>query len=227
MPLADAYYLGVGAAAQPFDVRTESTRDGGSFGSRRVEVRQGEKLLLFGMTSHHDGDNGSDRQVAMPDLPPPGSLKDQREVRQERAKAAGKRRRRYLVEEVMDIRSVELPAEDGTLIAGRATWFRPRQPLGDEAVLHRAAIAFASDAGLVHVGLMAHAPDGGQVQAASLDHAIWFHREADANGWMLHVQRGLNLAGGRGFAGSRIFSQDGVLVASVAQEFLARTKRPA
>ena len=125
----------------------------------------------------------------------------------------------------MDIRPVDLPTAHGASIADRAAWFRPRQPLSAEPFLHRAAIAFASDAGLVRVGLMAHAARGGpEVQAASLDHAIWFHREADANGWMLHVQRGTNLAGGRGLADSRIFSQDGTLVASVAQEFLARTR---
>ena len=222
-----AFYTGIGATGRPFDVRIDTVRDGGSFATRRAEVWQDGRLLLAGMTSHHDGDEGSDAHAAMPDLPPPDRLEDQRETRRRRPEAAGKPRRRYLVEEAMDIRPIDLPAAPGGSISGRAAWFRPRNRLGGSPRLHRAAIAFASDTGLVHVGLMAHAARGGrEVQAASLDHAIWFHREADADGWMLHVQRATTLSGGRGLADARIFSQDGTLVASVAQEFLARTRRP-
>ncbi len=216
-----AYFIGVGAKELAFSITTERTRDGGSFATRRFDIRQGERLLLTGQSSHHDGDDGPDDQSAMPDLPPPEGLEDQRETRGRRAADASKPWRRYLADELMDIRPVELPVDGAE--ARRAIWFRPRSPIRGDQAMHQAAIGFASDAGLVHVGLLNHARrQGGEVQAASLDHAIWFHREASANEWMLHVQHSATTASGRGLSRAKVFSRSGTLVASVAQEFLAR-----
>ena len=164
----------------------------------------------------------------MPDMPPPEGLEDQRVTRARNAEARGKRFRRFLPGEMLDARPVELPpVEPGSEQAARAIWFRPRAPLGGGLAMHRAVIGFASDMGLVHVGLLQHARAGGApLQAASLDHSVWFHRDADANDWMLHVQRAPAMAHGRGLSRAQVFSRDGRLVASVAQEFLARTMRP-
>ena len=94
----------------------------------------------------------------------------------------------------------------------------------DDTALHQAVIAFASDMGLVHVALQVHGTLGGAdpLQATSLDHAIWFHKAADANDWLLHVQRSPVTAEGRGLSHGVIYARDGRLVGSVAQEFLAR-----
>ena len=219
-----AYFIGVGEMEQPFDVAVERVRDGGSFATRRFEIRQHERLLLAGHSSHHEGDDGPEHQSDMPDLPPPGGLQDQRAARRLHSEEAGKPWRSYLADEMLDLRPVELP--QATAEAYRAVWARPRVPIRGAPAVHQAAIAFASDAGLVHVGLIAHRRRSkAAMQAASLDHAIWFHREASANDWMLHVQHSATLAHGRGLSRAKVFSQEGVLVASVAQEFLARYAR--
>ena len=224
-----AFFVGVGETPTPFEVAVERTRDGRSFATRRVEIRQDGRLLLAGHTSHSDGDDGPDHQFAMPDLPPPETLEDQRATRTRNAEARGGKTRRYLAEEMLDFRPIELPpGAPGSSGPVRAIWFRPRTPIEGGPAMHRAAIGFASDLALVHAGLLAHRrAGGGQLQAASLDHSLWFHREASANDWMLHVQRSPSAARGRGLARAEIYSRDGTLVASVAQEFLARYVRGA
>ncbi len=222
-----ALFISVGKKAAPFDISIEPTRDGRSFATRRVEIRQRDLLLLAGHTSHHDGDEGPDHQFAMPDLPHPESLEDQRTIRARHAAARGETAPRYLAEDMLDARPVELPPRPpGEPGPARAIWFRPRRPIQGGPAIHRAAIGFASDLGLVRAGLVAHRRSGGGgVQAASLDHSLWFHREASANDWMLHVQRSPNTAHGRGLSSAEIYSRDGTLVASAAQEFLARHLR--
>ncbi len=220
-----AYFIGVGAMERTFDVAVEHTRDGGSFATRRFEIRQDARLLLAGHSSHHDGDAGPDHQSEMPNLPPPEDLEDQRDVRARLAEQAGKPWRRYLADELLEIRPIELPQAGAK--ARRALWLRPRVPIRGGHAMHQAAIGLASDAGLVHVGLLTHRRQGGaELQAASLDHAIWFHRDADANGWMLHVQHSAVTAGGRGLSRAKVFTRNGTHVASVAQQFLARYRKP-
>ncbi len=222
-----ALFIGAGVMQQPFDIGVEHTRDGGSFATRRVEIRQGERLLLSAISSHHDGDDGPEHQSVMPDLPPPEGLEEQSTIRARVAQVRGADFRRYLPEELLDARPIELPpTEPGSEQPARAIWFRPRTPFADRQDLHRAVIGFASDTGLVRVGLLNHRRAGGApVQAASLDHSIWFHRDASSLDWMLHVQRAPNAAHGRGLSRAQVFTRDGILVASVAQEFLARTQR--
>ena len=225
-----ALFIGVGWKEQPFDIAVERTRDGGSFATRRVEIRQRDRLLLAAYSSHHDGDEGPEHQMAMPALPPPETLEDQRAVRARRAEERGLPVTHYLAEEMLDMRAVELPIdrEGGGVEGRRAVWFRPRAPITGGRAAHQAAIAFASDMGLVRAGLQAHyvLGDGGPLQAASLDHSMWFHRDAVANDWMLHVHRAPVTAHGRGLAHAAIFTRDGQLVASAAQEFLSRRRRP-
>ena len=222
-----ALFIGVGAMQHPFDVAVETTRNGGSFATRRVEIAQQDKLLLAAYTSHHDGDDGPAHQLAMPELPPPEWLDDQRLIRAKAAAARGTVTRHYLTDEMLDARPVELPpAASGPATPTRAIWFKARAPITGGPDIHRAAIGFASDMGLIHAGLLEHFRGGGfPVQAASLDHSIWFHRDADANGWLLQVQSAQVAALGRGLSRADIYTRDGTLVASATQEFLARRQR--
>ena len=223
-----ALFIAPGSKQEPFECVVERTRDGGSFATRRVEIRQRDRLLLSAYTSHHAGDEGPEHQFAMPDVPPPETLEDQRLTRARRAAEYGKMARQHLAEAMLDARSVDLPALpwQGS-VAARAMWVRPRERLRGGRDVHQAAIGFASDMGLVHVGLRSHAgvDDRRNLEAASLDHSIWFHRDACADDWMLHVQCAPIAAQGRGFSQSVIYTRDGRLVASAAQEFLARRKR--
>jgi acyl-CoA thioesterase-2 len=215
-----AFFIGVGEMEAPFSLTVEKIRDGGSFATRRVEIHQGARLLLTGHTSHHDGDDGPDGQLPMPDVPPPERLEDQRVTRANRAGSSGNPMRTYLSESLLDARPILLthPAR------ARAVWFRPRMPIEGGCDIHQAVIGFASDSGLVHVGVHTYAQDV-DLQAASLDHTIRFHRDSSANDWMLHVQTSPSMAQGRGFSQAAIYTRGGVLVASVAQEILARKQR--
>ena len=218
-----AFFIGVGAKEQPFDIAVARTRDGRSFATRHVEISQAGRLLLAGHTSHHDGDPGPAHQADMPDLPPPERLEEQQVLRARRAVAAGRPPRTYLLDVMLDVRPVELPQTASH--PERALWFRPRTAFRGDAAMHRAVIGFASDVGLVQVGLLQHGRnENPAIQAASLDHSMWFHGDLDASDWLLHVQHSPVARGGRGLSLGSVFSRDGRLVASVAQEILARTR---
>ena len=222
------FFIGPGAFETPFDVSVEKMRDGGSFSTRRFEVCQGEHLLMAGYTSHHDGNDGPRHQMRMPDVPPPEHMESLDTVVTRRAEQLGKPVRRYLASELLQMRRMDvMPGSEKTGIVESALWFRAHSPIQGPAVLHQAAIGFASDVGLVHAGMLQQPNSYGQLQAASLDHSLWFHREAPADQWLLQLTRCTVMREGRGLSYASIFTPDGQLVASVAQEFLARYIKPA
>jgi acyl-CoA thioesterase-2 len=93
--------------------------------------------------------------------------------------------------------------------------------------MHAAVLAYASDLTLLSVSVVPHGTFIGdpRLQPASLDHAMWFHRAARADEWLLYDQVSPSASGGRGFATGRLFTQGGPLVASVVQEGLVRLRR--
>lgn len=213
-----------GDARKPVFLAIDRLRDGRKFSARSVHVTQGERLLATATLSFHAGDAGPSGQHAMPDnAPSPETLEDQREIRRRNAAIHGKPVRRFVAEELIDARPAELPAGEDGKDGLRFLWFRSRLPLNDDPVLHQAIIAFASDMGLVHVQLTAHNKDKREhLDSASLDHAVWFHRPARADDWLLYVQRAEIAHGGRGLSRGEIYDRDGALIASVAQEILIR-----
>ena len=224
-----AFFIGGGEKERTFDIHVERSRDGGSFATRHVEIRQGERLLLAAYTSHHDGDKGPEHQVAMPDITPPEKLEDFSVLRKRRDEQAGRPVRNYIADQLLDVRHADQPAATPGAASSMAVWFRSRETLADMQTnqpLHQAVVAFASDVPMVFVGLKDHvrAP-GVALQTASLDHSIWFHRQAQADDWMLYTLASPIVRNGRGLSHGSIFNRRGELVASVAQEFLARTSR--
>lgn len=132
-----------------------------------------------------------------------------------------------LSERAADIRHVDSPLylpSDDERIPQQAVWMRLRAPLPDDPRLHRAALAYLSDMTIQESILRAHgvywALPG--LKVASLDHAMWWHRPARVDEWLLYVQESPNARGGRGLATGRIFTRDGEFVASVAQEIMIR-----
>ena len=106
-------------------------------------------------------------------------------------------------------------------------WVRATHRLPDDPAIHRCVLAYASDMTLLDTSLFAHGrgvfdPD---IQAASLDHAMWFHRPFRADEWMLYAEDSPSASGARGFTRGSLFSRDGRLIASVAQEGLIRVRR--
>lgn len=221
-----AYFVSAGDLERPLQLSVHRVRDGRSFAAREVKVRQEDRLVFSAALSFHDGDPGPEHQAGMPDVPPPEEVEDQRERRRRNAEEHGTEMRVFSAEQVIDARPVEFPVsrDSGGIEGRRCLWFRARDPLPDDPAVHQAAIAYASDMGLVHVGLRPHLElgDGEPLNTASLDHAIWFHRPARADEWLLHVERSPVATNGRGLSFGSIFAGDGQLVASVAQEILVR-----
>ncbi len=112
----------------------------------------------------------------------------------------------------------------GERVARQAVWLRAKSRLPDDPVLHRAAMAYASDYTILEPVMRRHgvawATPG--VKLASLDHAMWWHRPARADEWLLYVEDSPSAQGGRGLAHARIYSHDGRLVATLAQEGMLR-----
>ena len=217
-----AFFIGMGAKQQKFEIAVERTRDGGTFDTRRFGVTQGERLLMAGYSSHHEGNEGPAHQVRMPAAPPPESAEDFAMIRRRVCIQNGRPVQEFLFEWLLDMRRVELPEEERTSGVVHAVWFRARDPIRGGNEIHQAAIGFASDVGLVYTGLQHHPRSEGKLQTASLDHSIWFHRDSRADEWLLHVMHSPVTGSGRGLSHGAIFNGKGQLVASVAQEFLAR-----
>ncbi len=223
-----ALFIGAARRQAPFDISVEVTRDGRTFSTRRIEIRERQRLLFSAYCSHHDGEDGPEHQVEMPDVSSPETLEDRRLARARRAGGSGLAPKRYIADEMLDVRPIEPPSRARGTEARRAIWFRSRERILGSPEIHQAAIAFASDMGLVHVGLQLHHDafgEGSRIEAASLDHSIWFHRDVTADDWMLMVQRSPTAAHGRGFSDAQIFARDGRLVATVAQAFFVRRER--
>jgi acyl-CoA thioesterase-2 len=118
---------------------------------------------------------------------------------------------------------------DGGEQAHQAVWMRAIGPLPDDPKLHQAALAYASDYTILEPILRRHGVAWSQagLKVASLDHAMWWHRLGRADEWFLYAQESPNAIGGRGLAMGRIYSRDGTLLASVAQEGMVRVPREA
>jgi len=219
------YFLRPGDIEQPIHFTVDRLRDGRSFSTRRVQAFQNDRAIFSMIASFQDHDPGIEHQTEMPtDIPGPETLptaatligENPHPVAQYWAKARP-----------FDLRHVPSPIYfkvEGELIAHQAVWIKSLGDLPNDKNLHRAAIAYASDYTILESIIRKHgiawAHPG--LKSASLDHAMWFHREARADQWLLYVQESHSAQGGRGLSLGRIYTRDGILVASVAQEGMIR-----
>ncbi|MGI8614051.1 MAG: acyl-CoA thioesterase [Nocardioidaceae bacterium] len=222
-----SYFLRGGDTAIPILYEVERIRDGRSFSTRRVEARQHGRTIFYLTASFHAAEPGFDHQDVMPDVTAPNDCPDLAEVLGGvSSRAADGWREEWSALEVRYIgdtrpggalASAEHPAE-------ARLWFRAAGELPSEEVLHACVLTYASDLTLLGSSLVPHGVLIGSptLQAASLDHAVWFHRRVRADRWLLYDQISPSAQGARGFAVARIFAEDGSLVASVAQEGLIR-----
>jgi len=209
------YFLRPGDTAVPIVYRPEQTRDGRTFSSRRVVASQHGKPIFYMSASYQRPEPGLDHQDEMPggvlsaeDAPTLASVLEARSGRK------------------ADDWNKEWAALDVRIASatGKQFWIRAAGKLPDEASLHACVLAYASDLTLLGASLLQHGLIIGdrRIQSASIDHAMWFHRPVRADEWMLYDQASPSASGARGFATGRLFSADGALIASVAQEGLIR-----
>ncbi len=224
-----AYFLRSGSDEFPIEFRVKRDLDGRSFSNRRVVASQNGQPILNLIASFQKPQDGLTHQYAqMPDVPPPEELRPDDQIRREVAEQLpdGPMRKLLLRPRAIDFRSVE-PRDwlDPEAREPQAhCWFRTVASLPDYRPIHRAVLAFCTDFQLLSTALQPHGRSfyRGEVKAASLDHAVWFHGDFRADDWLLYVTESPWSGQARGFGRGQIFSRDGRLIASVAQEGMIR-----
>ena len=223
-----SYFLLPGDPTESIVYDVERIRDGRSFLTRRIVARQHGRPIYFMTANFHKHEEGFEHQDAMPDVIPPERGVDIFQVLRDRTDEEGRR----LAEEwaALDGRAVGHSLlggldDDPAHPSRQRVWLRINGRLPDDPKIQIGAFTWASDITLLAASLAAHVPDQSNVQMASLDHAIWFHRPFRADEWWLYDQVSPSAQGGRGLSIGRVFTQDGRLVATVAQEGLIRPPR--
>ncbi len=224
-----AYFMRPGDPKVPILYEVEPLRDGHSFATRRVTAIQHGRAIFSMEASFQVEESGLDHQIAMPDVPQPEELPSGSDISSLYLVGAPDYVRRYWERErPIELRPVDLRHHLGreSLDPAQHVWIRTTGRLPDDPEIHRCVLAYASDMTLLDTALFPHGrmvfdPD---LQAASLDHAMWFHRPFRADDWLLYAEDSPSASGGRGFNRGSLFSRDGVLVASVAQEGLIRVR---
>lgn len=229
-----AYFLLPGDMSLPVVYEVDRLRDGGSFSSRRVQAIQRGRPILSMMASFQKPEDGFEHQIAMPEVPRPESLQSWHELVAgwiDQAPSITPEARAALTADFfIDFRPVDpvnplLPARRSTR---GAMWFRARTRLPDDPRIHRCVLAYASDWGLLGAALRPYGRRWFQsdMMVASIDHALWFHRPARADEWLLYVTDSHAAQSARGLSRGTIFDASGRLIASAAQEGLMRCTQP-
>lgn len=225
-----AYFLLPGDPKVPIIYDVDRIREGKSFTTRQVVARQhGHAIFSMGV-SFHAAEPGFSHQAAMPKVPAPDDLPSEAEIKERVLPMMPATVRAYFERErPIELRPVEFDRYLGKKYPdGRFNvWIRTTHSLPDEPAIHQCVLAYASDLMLLDAALIPHGRSVMEksIMAASLDHALWFHRPFRADQWLLYAQDSPSGSGALGFSRGLIFTPDGTLVASVAQEGLLRERR--
>lgn len=222
-----ANFLRPGDPKKQIVFEVDPTRDGRSFATRRVVAKQDGKPIFITSVSYQVVEEGLEHQAPMPEVVAPETLETDYEYWQTLAEdhpdrfdapiAQAVERRVVERRDYMDPKPVEPECH---------MWFRVPGELGDDANRHQTLLAFISDFALLGAAMLPHpyTAMSKKIQAASLDHAIWFHRPGRVDDYILYSMDSPNAGSGRGFSRGQFFSRDGQLLASTAQESLIRLR---
>ena len=219
------YFLRAGDITQSVNYSVDVLRDGRSFSTRRVQGFQNNEPIFSMIASFQDTDPGLDHQDAFPsDIPDPETLPSAADLMGSNPHPVAQY---WANARPFDMRHLGSPiyfSVQGEPVAHQAVWIKALGELPDDPVIHRAALAYASDYTILESIYRRHgiAWSHPGLKSASLDHAMWFHREGRADQWLLYVQESPSAQGGRGLSLGRIFTRDGRLLATVAQEGMVR-----
>jgi acyl-CoA thioesterase-2 len=222
-----AYFIRPGDPKVPIVYEVDRSRDGKSFTTRRVVAIQHGKQIFNLAASFQVPETGFEHQVDMPKVPMPEELASERELRKVVAeKLPPEIAKHFSRPRPIEIRPVNPQAyiDPEPLEPVQHVWFRARKSVGDDIPLHQCIAAYASDMTLLDTCIRPHGVSwvSGKLQSASLDHAMWFHAPFSTEDWLLYTQDSPSASGARGFNRGSIYTREGKLVASVAQEGLIR-----
>ena len=223
-----AYFMRPGNEDYPIIFRVVRDFEGRSFATRRIIAMQRGQPILNMAASFQTPEEGLHHQDGMPDVPGPDNLQSEADLRREIADQIPEQFRLHMLRgRPIEIRPVQ-PRDwlDPTRQpAKQDSWFRLVAPIGDDANMHRAILAYASDMTLLGTATLAHGINWKtNVQTASLDHAVWLHEDFRVDQWLLYSCDSPWAGHARGFNRGKIYTQDGRLVASAAQEGLMRIR---
>lgn len=221
------YFLRPGDKKLPVVYEVDRIRDGKSYTTRRVVAVQRGRPIFNMSASFKLDEDGLEHQCTMPVVPEPESLPNMTELgKQALAELPDKLNRFLKWQRPIELRPVQQihPLNPKPAPPTREVWIRAVGPLPDEPGMHKAMLAYASDYSLLATALLPHGLTftQGTIRAASLDHAMWFHRDFRIDDWLLYSMDSPSMAHGRGFSRGKLFTREGVLVASVAQEGMIR-----
>jgi acyl-CoA thioesterase II len=226
-----AYFLLPGDPKVPIIYEVDRIRDGGSFTTRRVIAIQHGQPMFSMAVSFHKPEPGFDHQIEMPSVPSPEDLPSEEELKARLLPHLPEVMRKYWeLERPLELRPTDLSRflspDKGE--PRQHIWIKASASLPADPRLHQCVLAYASDFTLLDTSLVAHGRlmFDPSIMMASLDHAVWFHRPFRADEWLLYSQDSPSGQSARGFCRGSIFSRDGTLVASVAQEGLIRERMP-
>ncbi len=201
-----AYFLRPVPSGSDSRHQVSELRDGRSFSLRQVSSLVDDRECFRMTCSFHAPEPGDEYQIPMaPGLPRPDDISgveapfpfDVREV------GATKRR------------------EDGSYLSTRRCWFRTRECLPDDPIIHACVLAYFSDMTAASFRPASMSVWGTHTDA-SLDHAVWFHRKWRADAWSFFDLHALVNSGGRATIRATMHGDDGQLHLSMAQELLIR-----
>jgi len=226
-----AYFLRPGDVARPIVYEVDRIRDGRAFTTRRVVANQGGPAIFAMSCSFQIDEPGVEHQAAMPPAPAPETLPtEQQRLAPFLTTVPDRVRTHLLAERPFEIRTVDQIGDDPFApVRGeprRLTWMRAVGALPDQPALHACLLAYVSD---YHFGTTALAPHGlswlsPSLQLASIDHVMWFHRPFRCDDWLLHAIDSPTAQAARSLVRGSVFTRDGRLVASTAQEGLIRSR---
>lgn len=221
-------FLSAGESTGSLDIHVETLRDGRSFSMRRAQVLQGARTTFDATVSFHLPEAGLEHAAPPPAVPAPEHCRQMVDV----IDATGGLGSQMWRDEwpVLDMRYADGATDDDWSLrrdvpSAQRFWVKTRDPMPDDARLHRAMVAYLSDLSLLASALLPHGyfVSAPEIPRASLNHSLWLHEPARADEWLLFDQGSSWAGGGRGHGIQRVYSRDGRLVATVAQEGLIRS----
>jgi acyl-CoA thioesterase-2 len=222
-----AYFLRPGDKTQPVDYAVDRIRDGKSYTTRLIVASQNGQPIFNMSASFKVDEGGIEHQFEIPKVPGPEGLLNLTELGRLALADIPDKLERFLTWqrpiEFRPVRPIDLLHPEPAPPC-RDIWIRAVAALPDDPALHRVLLAYASDYSLLATALLPHGLTFSQnkIRAASLDHAMWFHRDFRLDDWLLYAMDSPSMAHGRGFSRGNLFTREGKLVASVAQEGMIR-----